>query len=189
MAREFEIADKANAVLRGGLNLAMTDRDADFPAMVLANYLLGGFATARLPERIREKEGLSYSTYTWFRANPLDPEGVFAVSAIFAPQNRARVELAIREELARALRDGFSAEEVEAGKKGLLEARRLARTQDAALADRLARYLFLDRTFAWDIALEERIAALTPDEVLAALRRRLDLERLALVTAGDFRRP
>jgi zinc protease len=189
MAREFEIADKANAVLRGGLNLAMTDRDPDFPAMVLANYLLGGFATARLPERIREKEGLSYSTYTWFRANPLDPEGVFAVSAIFAPQNRARVELAIREELARALRDGFSAEEVEAGKKGLLEARRLARTQDAALADRLARYLFLDRTFAWDIALEERIAALTPDEVLAALRRRLDLERLALVAAGDFRRP
>jgi len=189
LERELDTPDKANAVLRGGLNLRMRDDDPDFPALVLANYLLGGFSTARLPERIREKEGLSYSTYSWFRASSLDEEANFAVSSIFAPQNKARVEQAVREELARALRDGFSDEEVASGRKGLLEARRLARTQDAALAERLVRYLHLKRTFAWDIEFEERIAALTPAEMQAALRRQLDPARLAVVKAGDFRQP
>ena len=187
LEKSLDTPDKANAVLRAGINLRMRDDDADFPAMVLANYLLGGSATARLPARIREKEGLSYSTYTWFRAGALDDGANLWISAIFAPQNKARVEQAVREELARALQEGFGEEEVEAARKGLLEARRLARNQDAALAERLARYLHVGRDFSWDIALEERIAALTPAEVQAVLRRYVDLERLAVTTAGDFR--
>jgi zinc protease len=187
LERELHTPDKANAVLRAGLNLRLRDDDPDFPALVLANQLLGGSSTARLPQRIREKEGLSYSTYTWFSANPLDDAANFWVSAIFAPQNKARVEQAVREELQRALREGFGADEVAAAKKGLLEARYLARTQDGALAERLSRYLFVDRTFAWDIDLERRIAALTPDAVRDALRRHLDLARLAVTKAGDFK--
>jgi zinc protease len=187
LERELETPDKANAVLRAGLNLRMRDDDPDFAAMVLANQLLGGSSTARLPARIREKEGLSYSTYSWFSADSLDDAAGFWVSSIFAPQNKERVERAVREELERAVREGFGAGEVEAAKKGLLEARRLARTQDPALAARLARYLHLGRTFAWDVALEARVAALTPAEVQAALGRHLALERLAVAKAGDFK--
>jgi zinc protease len=185
--REFATPDKANAVLRAGLDLRMRDDDPDFPALVLANQLLGGSSTARLPQRIREKEGLSYSTYSWFAASPLDTQANFRVASIFAPQNKARVERAVREELQRALRDGFGAEEVAAAKKGLLAARQLARTQDDALAERLSRYLYLGRTFAWDVDLEQRVAALTPDAVSEALRRHLALDRLAVTTAGDFK--
>jgi len=187
LEREFATPDKANAVLRAGLNLRLRDDHPDFPALVLANQLLGGSSTARLPERIREKEGLSYSTYTWFSASPLDPVANFWVSAIFAPQNKARVERAVREELERALREGFGGEEVAAAKKGLLESRRLARTQDGALVARLAPYLHLERRFAWDIDFERRIAALTPGELRDALRRHLDLARLAVTMAGDFK--
>ena len=187
LEREFATPDKATAVLRAGLNLRLRDDHPDFPALVLGNELLGGSSTARLPERIREKEGLSYSTYTWFSASALDPVANFWVSAIFAPGNKARVERAVREELERALREGFSGEEVASAKKGLLESRRLARTQDAQLAARLAHYLHLGRTFAWDIELERRIAGLTPDEVRDALRRHLELERLAVTKAGDFK--
>jgi zinc protease len=98
------------------------------------------------------------------------------------------VETAIREELARAARDGFTAAEVAAGKKSLLEARRLSRTQDRQLANRMGSYLFAKRTFAWDIDFEKRIAALTPEQVNAALRRNLDLDRLSIVTAGAFKK-
>jgi zinc protease len=93
----------------------------------------------------------------------------------------------VREELERALRDGFTEAEVAAAKKGLLESRRLARTQDGALVARLAHYLYLERTFAWDIDFEQRIAALTPGELREALRRHLDLARLAVTMAGDFK--
>jgi len=187
LEREMRTPDKANAVLRAGLGIKMRDDHPDFPAMVLANHLLGGSSTARLPQRIREKEGLSYSTYTWFNASQLDEVGSFNLSAIFAPQNKARVESAMREELARALKEGFTPEEVETAKRGLLEARRLARTNDGSLTGRLATYLFLDRTFAWDVDFERRIAALAPADVQAALKRNLDPAKLAVSKAGDFR--
>ena len=93
-----------------------------------------------------------------------------------------------REELERALDSGFTAEEVESGKRGLLEARRLARTQDRALTSRLASYLHLGRTLAWDIDFEKRIAALTPEQVREALRRHVDPKMLSVMKAGDFRK-
>jgi len=180
--------DKANAVLRAGLNLRLRDDHPDFPALVLANYLLGGTSTARLPARVREKEGLSYSTYTSFSASPFDKAAAFRASSIYAPENRERVEQAIREELGRAVAEGLRAEEVDNGRTALLEARRLARTQDRALAARLAGYLFAKRTFAWDVDFERRVAALTADEVNAALRRHFDATQLSVVKAGDFRK-
>jgi zinc protease len=185
---DLNTPDKANAVLRGGVNIRMRDDHPDFPAMVLANHLLGGSSIARVPARVREKEGLSYSTYTGFTSSAFDEAASFRVSAIFAPENRARVETAIREELVRATRDGFSADEVEAGRRSLLEARRLARTQDRALAGRLGSYLFAKRTFAWDTEFEDKIAALTPEQVNTALRRHIDPARLSVVTAGAFKK-
>ena len=179
--------DKANAVLRGGQNIAVRDDDPDFPALVLGSYLLGGTSSSRLSARVREKEGLSYSTYAWFTAGSLDKVAQFGISSIYAPQNQQRVELAIREELERALDKGFDDAEVAAAKRGLLEQRRLARAQDGALTARLSNYLYLGRTFAWDIDFEKRIAALTPTEVRDALRRHLDPKKLSVLKAGDFR--
>jgi zinc protease len=180
--------DKANATLQAGLNVRMRDDHADFPALVIANHLLGGSSTGRVPLRVREKEGLSYSTYTTFTSSALDEAAAFRVASIFAPQNRARVERAIREELGRAAREGFSAEEVEAGKRSVLESRRLGRAQDRALASRLGHYLFVKRTFAWDIEFEAKIAALTPQQVNAALKRHIDPARLSVVVAGDLKK-
>jgi len=188
LADEVVTPDKANAVLRGGENIAMRDDNADFPALLLANYLLGGSSSSRIWARVREKEGLSYSSYSSFNASQLDPSASFRLAAIFAPQNRARVEKAMREEVARAVEAGFTAAEVDAGKKGILESRRLARTQDRALANRIATYLFIKRTFAWDIDLESKIAALTPEQVNAAMKKYIDPAKLSLVTAGDFKK-
>ena len=122
-------------------------------------------------------------------ADQLEDEAAsFRVSSIFAPQNRERVERAIREELSRAAREGFTPAEVEAGKKALLEARRMARTQDRVLVSRLGSYLFAKRTFGWDVDFENKIAALTAQDVNDALRRNLDPARLSVITAGDFKR-
>jgi zinc protease len=184
--RTIETPDKANAVYRAGLNLRLRDDHPDFAALVLGNYLLGGTSDARLPRRIREKEGLSYSVGSWFSAGALDEAGEFGVYAIYAPQNRARLEQAVREELARALADGFTKAEFENARKGLLQARKVARNTDSALAGRLLSHAVVGRTFAWDKALESRIATLTPEEVRDALRRHLKPEELSVVKAGDF---
>ena len=118
--------------------------------------------------------------------------GSFGVSAIYAPQNRDRVELAIREELARALAQGFTDAEFEAAKQGLLEARRVQRGQDGALAGRLANYLYLGRTFAWDVELERQLAALhqecaeRPLNGRMVFQHRLHVRHVELATGGPL---
>jgi zinc protease len=188
MDRLIETPDKANAVFRAGLNLKLRDDHPDYAALVLGNYLIGGSSDARLARRVRERDGLSYSVGSWLAVNPQDEASEFGIYAIHAPQNRARVEAAVLEEIRRALDDGFSAQEFEDGRKGLLKARQVARNADSALCARLVSYAVIDRTFAWDAALEKRIESLTPREVLDALRRHLRIDNLSLVKAGDFTR-
>lgn len=182
----IETPDKANAVLRSGMLFTLRDDDPDYPALLLANYMLGGSSDSRLMRRVREKEGLSYSVGSLLSADSFDPRAAFGTFAIYAPQNRARVEEAMRDELRRTFAEGFTAQEVEAGKKGFLQARQLSRNNDTAVAGRLVAYLVLGRTFAWDQELERRVAALTPQGVLEAMRRHIDPSRLSFVKAGDF---
>ena len=182
----IETPDKANAVLRAGALLRLRDDDPDYPALLLGNYILGGSSDSRLVRRVREKEGLSYSVGSFLSADSFYPRGAFGAFAIYAPQNRARVEAALKDEIGKAFAEGFTAQEVEAGKKGFLQARALARSSDASVAGRLVSYLVLGRSFAWDEELERKIAALSPQDVLQALRRHIDPARLSFVKAGDF---
>ena len=112
MTRDIETPDKANAVYRAGFNLPLRDDDPDFPALVLGNYLLGGSSDSRLWRRIREQDGLSYSVGSWLTAGSRDLAGEFGVSAIYAPENRSRLESAVREEIQRALEQGFTDQEI-----------------------------------------------------------------------------
>jgi zinc protease len=167
--------------------LNLRDDDPDYPALVLGNYMLGGgFLNSRLATRVRQKEGLSYGIGSGLIANPLDKNGQFFVQAIYAPQNVTKVETAIKEEIARAIKDGFTAEEVTAAKSGYLQSQQVGRAQDGGLARKLAQYRYLNRTLAWDGELDKKIAALTPDEIVAAMRRHIDPSKLTIVKAGDF---
>ena len=63
----------------------------------------------------------------------------------------------MREEIARALKDGFTAAPFE-GQRGLLNYRRLARAQDASIAATLANNLDLGRSHAYSQKIDEAIA-------------------------------
>lgn len=187
--QSFETPDKANAFFMAGMNLNVQDRDPEYAALVLGNYMLGGgFLNSRLATRVRQKEGLSYGIGSQFSASSLDRSGFFIVNAIYAPQNAQRLEAAIKEELARALADGFTDDEVKAAKAGWLQSNQVTRAQDASLAGRLNAVAYINRTLAWDGELEQIVAALTPAEIKAALAKHIGLAKISIVKAGDFAR-
>ena len=179
--------DKQNADMRARQPVALADTDADYPALLLANHLLGSGGSSRLWKRIRETDGLSYSVGSYIAWNNFEPNSNWMASAIFAPQNRAKVETALREEVARALKEGFGAQELEAGRNGLLSFRRLSRAQDDVLASQLASNLYLGRTFEISVRVDAALAALTPEQVNAALRKYLKPQSFDIVFAGDFK--
>jgi zinc protease len=116
-----------------------------------------------------------------------DANSLFSIGAIFAPQNQGKVEAAVMEELARSLKDGFTATELEAARSGLLNARRLGRAQDGVVAGRLAANLLLGRRFALSQQVDDAIAALTLAQVNAAWQRYIDPQKLVIGWAGDFK--
>ncbi|MEO7010243.1 MAG: insulinase family protein, partial [Caldimonas sp.] len=183
----LETPDKQNATLLVRENLPITERDADYPALMMANFLLGGGGNSRLWKRIREGEGLSYDVRTGIGWNYFEANSSWQASAIYAPQVRAKVEAAFREEVARALKDGYTAQELSEGQRGLLSYRRLSRAQDASVAAALANNLYLDRTFAVSAQVDAALAALTLEQVNAALRKYVTPDNFVIAFAGDFK--
>ncbi len=185
----IETPDKANATFVAGERVNMSDKDADYPAMLFGNYMLGGgFLNSRLATRIRVKDGLSYGIGSSFNAKADEKDGQLQVYAIAAPQNVAKVEIAFKEELDRVLKDGFTQKEIDADRSGWLQSQQVRRAEDASLAQILVGRDLDDRTMAWDGELEKRVTALTPEVILAAFRRNIDVGRVSIVKAGDFKK-
>jgi zinc protease len=186
-AEAFDTPEKANALWLGALPLQLKDTDPDYPALLLGNYMLGQAPLSnRLFSRIRNKEGLSYSVASMFNAGALDDSAVFLAQAICSPDKAPQVEASFKDEMAKVLTEGFTAEEVEAAKKAWLQARTMGRANDNQLAGRLANGRYLDRTMAWDQGIEDKVAALTPAAILQAMKKHLDLSKMSFFRAGDF---
>lgn len=179
--------DKPNATYFAGLGFPMRNDDPDYPALVLGGQIIGGgFLNSRLATRIRQKDGLSYSVSANFSASALDKSGSFFAFMIYNPANLARLETAFREEIERVVRDGFTADEIEAARTGWLKSRRVDRSSDDALAQLLNNYLAWGRTLNWDAELEQKVEKLTPEQVGQTVRKYLDYSKLIIVKAGDF---
>ncbi len=182
----FETPDKANAFLRGGYAIPMNDSAVDFPAMLVANELLGNGDISRLFNRIREKEGMSYSVGSVLVPSATDENSRFIFYAIFAPTALPKIRTAFAEELGRAVKDGFTDEEIENGKRALLEERQIGRSEDSALAESLVTQAYVGRTWAFSGKTDATIAALTREQVNGALRKYLRPGEIAYAIAGDF---
>lgn len=185
---KIETPDKQNAFFLAAMPLKMTDDDPDCAALTIAGMVFGGSPNSRLFLRIRVKDGLSYGAGAGFMMPTKDDNGRLAGSAIAAPQNVPRVETDFNEELTRALKDGFTADEVEKAKKAWLDQRMQERTEEARVASILMDRERWGRTLDWDAKREAAVAALTPDQVNAAFKRHVDPSAVSIVKGGDFKK-
>lgn len=108
------------------------------------------------------------------------------MSAIVAPQNLTKAEACAKEEIARAVKDGFTEQEVKEAVKGILDSRAVNRAQDDYLAQSWLQFMEAGKTFAFSKQFEERIAAVTVDSVNAALRRMVVPENVTWILSGDL---
>jgi len=185
-ALKFDLADKANAFLIGREALPLNDLSPDYPAMLVANYILGDSPNSRLWERLRQKDGLSYGVASFLQPNSFEANSRFGVYAIFAPENLDRVRRDFSEEFAGALKDGFTDVEVKNARDGLLQERHLSRTQDKEVAGSLANQAYLGRTWSTSGQIDNAIEKTSTADVNAALRKYLKPDDVGYAFAGDF---
>lgn len=157
----------------------------DLAALEVGSVILGSGAglTGRIPERVREREGLAYSaSASAVAAAGLDP-GRLCIAVGTSPETLPRAETCVREELARLLDGGPTGDELETARTYLVRRLSFQRETARQWAGLLARAALHDLPLDDEGWWRQRYQELDCDRVTSALRRHLHPDRLA-VTLG-----
>jgi predicted Zn-dependent peptidase len=168
----FERTDKEQAVIYIGYR-GVTYGDGDeFPlrlldAAISGVYLPGG----RLHERLRDA-GYVYVVHA-YNVSAQDP-GFFAIFAATSPERAEEVLAAVEEEVAKIKAEPITAEELGLAQENWLTMNALYNNQsNADVAGVAARYELVGLGYDWLEDFDERVLAVTADDVTAAARKYL----------------
>lgn len=165
--------EKPNAVISGSTLLRITDESPDFPALRIAVKLLGGDADSRIWKRLREREGLAYSAGVHLAGSHFEPRSRVSIQASAASDKADGAMNSLKDELANALKDGFSEQEVDRAKAAWMQERKTTLRDEKSFASNLAEGLYSGRDYAWLAKYDEKITRLSAQEVTLALRKYL----------------
>ena len=184
--RFIDTPDKSGAAFGAMIKFKLRDDHPDYPALEMANQMFGGgFISSRLANRLRQQDGLSYGAGSWFNASSYDENATFGAYAICAPENLARVEVGFKEELAKVLDKGFTQQELNDARTGILQNSRIDRAKDGRLVRTLSGNIDLNRTMQWDKNYEKAVMDLSVEDVNTAVKRHLSMEGISIIKAGD----
>ncbi|WP_406842955.1 M16 family metallopeptidase [Flavobacterium soyae] len=180
--------DKENAVALGRISFKMDRKNPDYPAFVMANEILGsgGFLSARIPMRLREKEGISYGAGSFIDVPITNDAAAWTYYAFLNPTKKNAVETAAKEEIAKALKDGFTAEELKSNLVSWQNERKTRLGVDNTLMELVNTYLQYGIALDDYDQLETKVKALKVDEVNKVLKKYLTLDKMTSIYAGDF---
>ena len=183
----IDAPDKESAILSARMTFAMQRDDPDYPAMWVADVLMGagGDLDSWLMKRIRGKEGLSYGVGSSLTAGIWEPVASWGVSGSAAPGAIANMERFMLEEINRARTEGFSAEEVARVKTKIRANYDQFYASDAQVAGAWLDRMDRGMTFADYEAFVAKVQAVTPEQATAAFRNYVDPAKLSIVKAGD----
>jgi len=168
------------------MNIEMRDDDPAYPALHMSNYVLGASAKSRLLDRLRQKEGLSYGTGSFFQADSQDKDALLGGMAISAPENAQQAHDSMVDEFTKLVSEGIAGEELEDAKSSFALQVKNRLSNDSAVAGMLNEGLYLDRTMEYYEGLWSSIQKLTPEEIKQALKQNVDLDGMVRVQAGDI---
>ena len=122
------------------------------------------------------------------QVDPYEKRTSFRIMAICNPDNMAKLEKCVREELDRLIKDGVSEKELNEARQGWLNAQTARFTQDGMIAGTLSSNIPLKRTMAYYSEQESKVRNLTADQIGATFKKYIDPKKLQIVEGGDFKK-
>jgi len=184
-SRAIHLVDRPGAV-QSSLYVGLPVLDPthpDYPKLLVANTLLGGYFSSRMVATLREKKGYTYSPYSLLSLRP--GTGYWAqIADVTTAVTGPSLEV-IFEEIDRLRAEPPSPDELTRVQRYLAGSFLLQTSTREGLIGRL-RFVDLHGLPAdWLERYVERVRAVTPGDVQAAARQWLDPARMAIVVVGD----
>jgi len=162
----------------------MTRKDPDYFPLYVGNHVLGGSGfSSRLMQTIREDRGLVYSVYSYFM--PMESNGPFRMALQTRNDQAAEAAGLMQQQLEAFIADGPTGKELEHAKKNITGGFPLKIDSNRKIVEYLALIGFYDLPLDYLDRFNERVMAVTREQIRDAFRRRVPADRLIRVVVGE----
>lgn len=181
-----DIPGKRSVSVALGLPTGLRFTDEDHLPLSVATSVLGDGFTSRLIGKIRDTEGLTYGIGSVLSGGgTLDR--TWSVRGTFAPSLLERGLASTDRELKLWQREGITADELEYRKNALAGEHQVRLATSSGMAGAILDVVERGLDPSWIDDYPARLAALTLDEVNAAVKKYIDPAKLIIVTAGTLK--
>jgi len=157
--------------------------DPDYFALYVGNHMLGGSGlVARLSKKIREERGLAYSTYSYFL--PMRELGPFTIGLQTKNESAQEALDVLRETIGQFIKEGPRAEELDASQKNITGGFPLRLSSNKKIIDYIGMIGFYQLPLDYIDTFNERVQAVTIDDIKNAFQRRIKLDNMVTVLVG-----
>jgi zinc protease len=159
--------------------------DPDNLALRMGTAILGRGFTGRLMGTVRDKEGLTYNIGASMSDDGI-VDGVWEVSASFAPALLGKGIDSTRREIAKWWKDGVTEPELAARKQGVNGSYFVGLSTTAGLAETILLNAQRGFDLSWLDGYPKAVKSLTREQVNAAIKTHINPSALVLVEAGSI---
>lgn len=185
MDETIDTPDKKNAIVAHATTLRMRDDDPYYPALDLANFVLGQSPKSRLLTTLRHEGGMSYGAGSFLQVDDQDQNAVLIGYAICNPANAVAAQQAMQREFEKWISGGVDDAELEEFRAGYLEGWKTRLASDQYIVGELADGLQLNRTFMYHQQVIDAVEGLTSGDIDAALSTYLNNATFVRFKGGD----
>ena len=157
--------------------------DPDYFPLYVGNHILGGSGlVSQLSDELREKRGLTYGVYSYFR--PMQQLGPYQFS-LQTRNDKARKALQVmRETLKTFIENGPTEDELTAAKKNITGGFALRVDSNSKIANYLSMIGFYNLPLDYLDSFNDKVNAVTVADIKDAFQRRVNADKMLTVLVG-----
>ena len=162
---------------------ALKRGDRDYFPLYVGNYILGGGGfVSRLTEEVREKKGLVYSVYSYFK--PLLSEGPLEIGLQTKKEQADEALAIVNSTVKKFIEDGPSEKELIAAKQNLVGGFPLRLDSNAKIVDYLSMIAFYNLPTSYIDNYIQEINKVTIGQIKTAFKNKIDPNKLTTIIVG-----
>ena len=163
--------------------LGMSRYDADYFPLYVGNQIFGGGSLVSiLGDEIRNKRGLSYSVYSYFR--PMRVRGPFLMVAQTKNEKAVEALGVMQRALRKFIENGPTEKQLNAAKKNIIGGFPLDIASNGKMVEYISMIGFYELPIDWLNTLQKKIDSVTSDQVRDAFKRRIKQKNNIVVLVG-----
>lgn len=163
--------------------LGIKRRDKDYFALYVGNHILGGSGlVSKLSDELREKRGLTYSVYSYFK--PMQEAGPYQLGLSTRGEQMQHALDVLRDTLITFIEDGPTEEELVAAKQNITGGFALRVDSNSKIIAYLAMIGFYSLPLDYLDTFNDKVNAITVDQIKDAFERRIHPEKMVTILVG-----